>query len=240
MKFIIIIIVLIIIIIYTIIDSYLYLNYNTTINNIIYNTNANGNVNINGNSNGNVNGNSNGNVNVNGNVNGNVKGNANVNGNVNGNANVNVNGNANVNVNGNANVNVNGNGNKKEELLIKYSSIKNKLNSPDDYIGFYAYIEDIKNSIYVSIVDNIIYDENHIIEIIINDIQKTKMAYNFKKLKNIYVINNLKENFNKIIIFYEGVLYNQKKFRFVENDFSGNTIVYKLNLHHKLINHYLQ
>jgi hypothetical protein len=214
MKFIIIIIVLIIIIIYTIIDSYLYLNYNTTINNIIYNTNAN----------------ANGNANVNGNVN--------INGNMNANANGNVNGNGNMNANGN--VNVNGNGNKKEELLIKYSSIKNKLNSPDDYIGFYAYIEDIKNSIYVSIVDNIIYDENHIIEIIINDIQKTKMAYNFKKLKNIYVINNLKENFNKIIIFYEGVLYNQKKFRFVENDFSGNTIVYKLNLHHKLINHYLQ
>lgn len=195
MKLIIIVIILIIIIIYTIVDSYLYLNYNTTINNIIFNYNT-------------------------------------------------------KTANDDilppiiiTNDNFNKTDNKNEankELLIKYSSIKNKLDTTDDYIGFYAYIENIKNSIYISVIDNIIYDETQIIEIITNDIQKTKLKYNFNKLKNIFVIYKLKDRFNKIIIFYDGLIYNEQKFKFIENDFSGNTIVYKLNLRHKLINHYLQ
>lgn len=195
MKFIIIIIVLIIIIIYTIVDSYLFLNYNTTINNIIFNYNTKT---------------------------------------------------ANDDIlppiiitNDNFNkIDTKNEANK--ELLIKYSSIKNKLDTTDDYIGFYAYIDNIKNSIYISIIDNIIYDETQIIEIITNDIQKTKLKYNFNKLKNIFVIYKLKDRFNKIIIFYDGLIYNEQKFKFIENDFSGNTVVYKLNLRHKLINHYLQ
>jgi len=195
MKLIIIVIILIIIIIYTIVDSYLYLNYNTTINNIIFNYNT-------------------------------------------------------KTANDDilppiiiTNDNFNKTDNKNEankELLIKYSSIKNKLDTTDDYIGFYTYIENIKNSIYISVIDNIIYDETQIIEIITNDIQKTKLKYNFNKLKNIFVIYKLKDRFNKIIIFYDGLIYNEQKFKFIENDFSGNTIVYKLNLRHKLINHYLQ
>jgi hypothetical protein len=191
---IIIIIVLIIIIIYTLVDSYLYLNYNTTINNIIFNYNtktANDDIRL-------------------------------------------------PIIMTNDNFNKNDNKQKEEELLIKYSSIKNKLDTPEDYLGFYNYINDIKKSIYVSIIDNIIYDETQIIEIITNDIQKTKLKYNFKKLKNIFVIYKLKDAFNKIIIFYDGLIYNEQKFRFVENDFSGNTIVYKLNLRNKMINHYLQ
>jgi len=195
MKFIIIIIVLIIIIIYTIVDSYLFLNYNTTINNIIFNYNTKT-------------------------ANDDIKPPI---------------------IIRNDNFNKTQNKDKtKEELLIKYSSIKNKLDTTDDVLGFYSYINDIKNSIYISIIDNIIYDETQIIEIIINDIQKTKLKYNFNKLKNIFVITKLKEDFNKIIIFYDGLLYNKNKFKFIENDFSGNTIVYKLNLRHKLINHYLQ
>ena len=195
MKFIIIIIVLIIIIIYTIVDSYLFLNYNTTINNIIFNYNTKT-------------------------ANDDIKPPI---------------------IIRNDNFNKTQNKDKtKEELLIKYSSIKNKLDTTDDVLGFYSYINDIKNSIYISIIDNIIYDETQIIEIIINDIQKTKLKYNFNKLKNIFVITKLKEDFNKIIIFYDGLLYNKIKFKFIENDFSGNTIVYKLNLRHKLINHYLQ
>jgi hypothetical protein len=195
MKLIIIVIILIIIIIYTIVDSYLYLNYNTTINNIIFNYNTKT---------------------------------------------------ANDDIlppiiitNDNFNkIDTKNEANK--ELLIKYSSIKNKLDTTDDYIGFYAYIDNIKNSIYISIIDNIIYDETQIIEIITNDIQKTKLKYNFNKLKNIFVIYKLKDRFNKIIIFYDGLIYNEQKFKFIENDFSGNTVVYKLNLRHKLINHYLQ
>jgi hypothetical protein len=195
MKFIIIIIVLIIIIIYTIVDSYLFLNYNTTINNIIFNYNT---------------------KTANDDIQPPI-------------------------IIKNDNFNKTQNKDKtKKELLIKYSSIKNKLNTTDDVLGFYSYINDIKNSIYISIIDNIIYDETQIIEIIINNIQKTKLKYNFNKLKNIFVITKLKEDFNKIIIFYDGLLYNKNKFKFIENDFSGNTIVYKLNLRHKLINHYLQ
>ena len=191
---IIIIIVLIIIIIYTLVDSYLYLNYNTTINNIIFNYNT---------------------KTANDDIRPPI-------------------------IMTNDNFNKNDNKQKEEELLIKYSSIKNKLDTPDDYLGFYNYINDIKKSIYVSIIDNIIYDETQIIEIITNDIQKTKLKYNFKKLKNIFVIYKLKDAFNKIIIFYDGLIYNEQKFRFVENDFSGNTIVYKLNLRNQMINHYLQ
>jgi hypothetical protein len=191
---IIIIIILIIIIIYTLVDSYLYLNYNTTINNIIFNYNT---------------------KTANDDIRQPI-------------------------IMTNDNFNKNDNKQKEEELLIKYSSIKNKLDTPDDYLGFYNYINDIKKSIYVSIIDNIIYDETQIIEIITNDIQKTKLKYNFKKLKNIFVIYKLKDAFNKIIIFYDGLIYNEQKFRFVENDFSGNTIVYKLNLRNKMINHYLQ
>jgi len=191
---IIIIIVLIIIIIYTLVDSYLYLNYNTTINNIIFNYNT---------------------KTANDDIIPPI-------------------------IMTNDNFNKNDNKQKEEELLIKYSSIKNKLDTPDDYLGFYNYINDIKKSIYVSIIDNIIYDETQIIEIITNDIQKTKLKYNFEKLKNIFVIYKLKDAFNKIIIFYDGLIYNEQKFRFVENDFSGNTIVYKLNLRNKMINHYLQ
>lgn len=150
MKLIIIVIILIIIIIYTIVDSYLYLNYNTTINNIIFNYNT-------------------------------------------------------KTANDDilppiiiTNDNFNKTDNKNEankELLIKYSSIKNKLDTTDDYIGFYTYIENIKNSIYISVIDNIIYDETQIIEIITNDIQKTKLKYNFNKLKNIFVIYKLKDRF---------------------------------------------
>lgn len=185
---------MIIIIIYTLVDSYLYLNYNTTINNIIFNYNT---------------------KTANDDIIPPI-------------------------IMTNDNFNKNDNKQKEEELLIKYSSIKNKLDTPDDYLGFYNYINDIKKSIYVSIIDNIIYDETQIIEIITNDIQKTKLKYNFKKLKNIFVIYKLKDAFNKIIIFYDGLIYNEQKFRFVENDFSGNTIVYKLNLRNKMINHYLQ
>ena len=47
-------------------------------------------------------------------------------------------------------------------------------------------------------------------------------------------------SYAKIVLFYDGLLFNEKRFQFIENDFSGNTIVYKLNLKNKLINHYLQ
>ena len=47
-------------------------------------------------------------------------------------------------------------------------------------------------------------------------------------------------SYAKIVLFYDGLLYNENRFHFIENDFTGNTIVYKLNLQNKMINHYLQ
>jgi hypothetical protein len=126
---------------------------------------------------------------------------------------------------------------KKEELLIKYSSIKNKLETEEDYINFYL---TFNNSMYVSTIDNHIYNENQIVELISNDITKTKMRYDFNKLKDIYIINIIKNNYNKLIILYDGLIFNENHITFNQNNFSGNTIIYKLNVKNKIINHLLQ
>jgi hypothetical protein len=124
------------------------------------------------------------------------------------------------------------------EIFIKYSSIKNKLITVDDYIDLHYFINDINESIYISEIQT--NEKNRIIELITNDIQKTKLKYNFNKLKNIFVIIKKIEENIKIIIFYDGLLYNAAHFEFKENDYSGYTLVYKINLKNKLFNHYLQ
>ena len=126
------------------------------------------------------------------------------------------------------------------DIFIKYSSIKNKLETDADYSKFYANIDTIRDSMYISILDNIIYDDTQLIEIIINDIQKTKLKYDFNKLKNIFVIKKKNDKNTKLILFYDGLIINTKKFRFVKNNFMGNTIVYKLDYNNSIINHYLQ
>ena len=126
------------------------------------------------------------------------------------------------------------------DIFIKYSSIKNKLETDADYSKFYANIDTIRDSMYISIIDNIIYDDTQLIEIIINDIQKTKLKYDFNKLKNIFVIKKKNDKNTKLILFYDGLIINTKKFRFVKNNFMGNTIVYKLDYNNSIINHYLQ
>jgi hypothetical protein len=125
----------------------------------------------------------------------------------------------------------------KEELLIKYSSIKNKLETEQDYMNFYL---TFNNSMHVSTIDNHIYNENQIVELISNDITKTKMRYDFDKLKDIYIINITKNNYNKLIILYDGLKFNENHITFNQNNFSGNTIIYKLNVKNKIINHLLQ
>ena len=125
-----------------------------------------------------------------------------------------------------------------DNILIKYSSIKNKLITIDDYINLHYFINDINESIYISEIQT--NEKNSIIELITNDIQKTKLKYNFNKLKNIFVIIKKIEENIKIILFYDGLLYNAAHFEFKENDYSGYTLVYKLNLKNKLFNHYLQ
>jgi hypothetical protein len=143
------------------------------------------------------------------------------------------------NVNGNVNdIHKNDENNfKKEELLIKYSSIKNKLETEEDYINFYL---TMNNSIYLSTIDNNIYNENQIVEFISNDITKTKFKYDFNKLKDIYIITKKQNNYIKLIIMYDGLIFNENHIKFNKNDFSGNTIIYKLNLKNKIINHHLQ
>ena len=124
------------------------------------------------------------------------------------------------------------------EIFIKYSSIKNKLNTIDDYIDLHYFINNINESIYISEIQT--NEKNRIIELITNDIQKTKLKYNFNKLKNIFVIIKKIEDNIKIILFYDGLIYNSAHFEFIQNDYSGYTLVYKLDLRNKIFNHYLQ
>jgi hypothetical protein len=127
---------------------------------------------------------------------------------------------------------------KDDKIFIKYSSINNKLITIDDYINLHHFINEIKSSIYISEINS--NNKNNIIEMISNDIQKTKLKYNFNKLKNIFIIVKKIEESIKIVIFYDGLIHNLQHFKFIENDYSGYTIVYKLNLKNKLFNHYLQ
>jgi len=66
------------------------------------------------------------------------------------------------------------------------------------------------------------------------------MRYDFDKLKDIYIINITKNNYNKLIILYDGLKFNENHITFKKNNFSGNTIIYKLNVKNKIINHLLQ
>ena len=127
---------------------------------------------------------------------------------------------------------------KDDKIFIKYSSINNKLITIDDYVNLHHFINDIKSSIYISEINS--NNKNNIIEMISNDIQKTKLTYNFNKLKNIFIIVKKIEESIKIVIFYDGLIHNLQHFKFIENDYSGYTIVYKLNLKNKLFNHYLR
>ena len=127
---------------------------------------------------------------------------------------------------------------KDDKIFIKYSSINNKLITIDDYVNLHHFINEIKSSIYISEINS--NNKNNIIEMISNDMQKTNLKYNFNKLKNIFIIVKKIEESIKIVIFYDGLIHNLQHFKFIENDYSGYTIVYKLNLKNKLFNHYLQ
>ena len=131
--------------------------------------------------------------------------------------------------------NINLNSNNNNNFIINEYSYLNKYSSVD-----LLNLENLKNIIYYNIIDTISIDEKKIIELIINDINKTKFNNNFKKLNNIYlIIKKINDNF-KIIIFYDGLLHNYKKLIFNEDDFSKKDLIYKLDLKHKLFNHYLQ
>ena len=127
---------------------------------------------------------------------------------------------------------------KDDKIFIKYSSIKNKLITIEDYINLHYFINDIKSSIYISEIQT--NEKNRILELITTDMQKTKLKYNFNKLKNIFVIIKKIEDNIKIILFYDGLIYNSAHFEFIQNDYSGYTLVYKLDLRNKIFNHYLQ
>jgi hypothetical protein len=127
---------------------------------------------------------------------------------------------------------------KDDKLFIKYSSIKNKLNTIEDFVDLHYFLNEIRSSIYISEIN--VNEKTRILELITSDIQKTKLKYNFNKLKNIFVIiKNIEDNI-KIILFYDGLIYNSAHFEFIQNDYSGYTLVYKLDLRNKIFNHYLQ
>ena len=127
---------------------------------------------------------------------------------------------------------------KDDKLFIKYSSIKNKLNTIEDFVDLHYFLNEIRSSIYISEIN--VNEKTRILELITSDIQKTKLNYNFNKLKNIFVIIKKINDNIKIILFYDGLLYNSAHFQFKENDYSGYTLVYKIDLKNKIFNHYLQ
>jgi hypothetical protein len=127
---------------------------------------------------------------------------------------------------------------KDDKLFIKYSSIKNKLNTIEDFVDLHYFLNEIRSSIYISEIN--VNEKTRILELITSDIQKTKLKYNFNKLKNIFVIIKKINDNIKIILFYDGLLYNSAHFQFKENDYSGYTLVYKIDLKNKIFNHYLQ
>ena len=127
---------------------------------------------------------------------------------------------------------------KDDKIFIKYSSIKNKLNTIDDFVDLHYFLNEIRSSIYISEIN--VNEKTRILELISSDIQKTKLKYNFNKLKNIFVIIKKINDNIKIILFYDGLLYNSAHFQFKENDYSGYTLVYKIDLKNKIFNHYLQ
>ena len=62
-----------------------------------------------------------------------------------------------------------------KDIFIKYSSIKNKLSSDDDYLRLFKMLKTIDKTIYTSVIDSIVTDSNQIIELIVNDIQSIKV-----------------------------------------------------------------
>jgi len=102
----------------------------------------------------------------------------------------------------------------------------------------------MKTILYINIIDANIHDNligNRLIELITVDIQKTKLKYNFLKLKNIYIIVKIiKHKYVKIVLFYDGLLSNKKSPIIENNLYSGGTPIYKLNLKNKIFSHYLQ
>ena len=137
--------------------------------------------------------------------------------------------------------------NKYKLLLETYNYLQlNNFIINDDYsylIKKYSSInlkEVLNKSLYYSIIEtSSLFDENYLIELIMNDIHKTKININnLNKLDNIYlIIKKINENI-KIIILYDGIFNSNLILN--KDDFTKQDLVYKLNLNTKLFNHYHQ
>jgi len=137
--------------------------------------------------------------------------------------------------------------NKYKLLLETYNYLQlNNFIINDDYsylIKKYSSInlkEVLNKSLYYSIIEtSSLFDENYLIELIMNDIHKTKININnLNKLDNIYlIIKKINENI-KIIILYDGIFNSNLILN--KDDFTKEDLVYKLNLNNKLFSRYHQ
>lgn len=137
--------------------------------------------------------------------------------------------------------------NKYKLLLETYNYLQlNNFIINDDYsylIKKYSSInlkEVLNKSLYYSIIEtSSLFDENYLIELIMNDIHKTKININnLNKLDNIYlIIKKINENI-KIIILYDGIFNSNLILN--KDDFTKQDLVYKLNLNNKLFSRYHQ
>lgn len=137
--------------------------------------------------------------------------------------------------------------NKYKLLLETYNYLQlNNFIINDDYsylIKKYSSInlkEVLNKSLYYSIIEtSSLFDENYLIELIMNDIHKTKInRNNLNKLDNIYlIIKKINENI-KIIILYDGIFNSNLILN--KDDFTKQDLVYKLNLNNKLFSRYHQ
>lgn len=137
--------------------------------------------------------------------------------------------------------------NKYKLLLETYNYLQlNNFIINDDYSSLmkkYSSInlKDVFNkSLYYSIIEtSSLFDEKYLIELIMNDIHKTKINTNkLDKLDNIYlIIKKINENI-KIIILYDGIF--NRNLILNKDDFTKEDLVYKLNLDNKIFSRYHQ
>lgn len=137
--------------------------------------------------------------------------------------------------------------NKYKLLLETYNYLQlNNFIINDDYSSLmkkYSSInlKDVFNkSLYYSIIEtSSLFDEKYLIELIMNDIHKTKINTNkLDKLDNIYlIIKKINENI-KIIILYDGIF--NRNLILNKDDFTKEDLVYKLNFDNKIFSRYHQ
>jgi len=148
-----------------------------------------------------------------------------------------------------------------DDVLIKYSSININSVSVSDIYNFMVLLELYNKNFYVQVIDAQIINDNDLINVLNEGIKETTIITNSKIKNDVYVIlypnidsnntNGLK--LNKIVLIYpsyfkknnkiiNNTIENTNKINnyFIEDNYGGNTIIYKLNKNNKAFSPYLR